>query len=224
MNGGLAIFVKTPGYSPLKTRLSAGMGGDAERWYRLAVEAVKSVALEARANKLINAYWAVAEAEALQSILWQALPKLSQANGELGERMGRVMQILIQQHGFGILLGADAPQICSEDIRAAADFLDNKIPRIVIGPAKDGGFWCVGSNQSFPIELWQSVKYSQPDTCTDFVALFSPFAEILNLRTLTDVDEVTDLAICHRELDSLGSVTPEQRVLLEAFSQFGLPV
>ena len=91
-----------------------------------------------------------------------------------------------------------------------------------MGPARDGGFWCVGSNQSFPIDLWQSVTYSKPNTYVDFNAAFSPFAEILNLRILTDVDEVTDLAICHRELEALDNATPEQRALLEAFSQFEL--
>lgn len=223
MNGGLAIFVKTPGHSPLKTRLATVMGADAERWYRHAVEAVKSVAIEARANAGINAYWAVAETTALQNHLWQTLPKLSQGEGELGERMGRVMRMLIRQHGFGILLGADAPQICPADIQAASNFLDQANPRIVLGPARDGGFWCVGSNCSFPIELWQSVTYSQVNTCSDFVAAFSPFAEILNLRTLSDVDEAGDLAYCHHELETLDNATPEQRTLLQAFGQFELP-
>lgn len=222
MNGALAIFVKTPGYSPLKTRLTAGMGTDAEHWYLHAVDAVKSVALEARATTGINAYWAVAETDALKNELWQTLPKLTQGEGELGERMGRVMRMLVRQHGYGILIGADAPQVCAGDIQAAAHFLDSDKPRIVLGPARDGGFWCVGSNQSFPIDLWQSVTYSQPNTCVDFVAAFSPLADILKLGTLTDVDEVTDLAICHRELQCLDKATPEQLALLEAFSQFEL--
>ena len=226
MKGGLAIFVKTPGVSPLKTRLAAGMGADNERWYRLAVDAVKSIALEARDKIGISTYWAVAEPEAMQNALWQSLPRLAQsddAQAGLGERMGRVMRMLVRQHGFGVLLGADAPQICIADIQAASDFLDHESPRLVLGPARDGGFWCVGSNHSFPIELWQSVLYSQPDTYADFVAAFSPFAEIFNLRTLSDVDEVSDLALCQRELEALDNATPEQRILLEAFSQFELP-
>lgn len=223
MNAGLAIFVKTPGHSPLKTRLAAGIGADAERWYRHAVDAVKSVALEVRASTGVNAYWAIAEATAMQDELWQSLPKLSQGDGDLGERMGRVMRMLVRQHGLGILLGADAPQICAADIQAATDFLDHDNPRIVLGPARDGGFWCVACNRPFPIELWQSVRYSQPDTYTDFVAAFSPFAEISNLRVLTDVDEAADLAICHQELAALDSSTHEQRTLLQAFRQIGAP-
>jgi len=226
MKGGLAIFVKTPGVSPLKTRLAAGIGSASESWYRMAAQAVKSIALDAQKNIGINAYWAVAETSALQHELWQSLPRLAQADAEteeLGERMGRVMRMLIRQHGFGLLLGADAPQICTDDIQTAAEFLDDENPRLVLGPARDGGFWCVGSNFKFPITLWQTVIYSQPNTYVDFVAAFSPFAEILNLRTLSDVDEVTDLALCHLELEALDNATPEQRALLEAFHSFGLP-
>ncbi len=222
MKGGLAIFVKTPGISPLKTRLASGMGNESQRWYGLAVDAVKSVALEAQKQCGINAYWAVAETDAMQNPLWQSLPRLAQAEDTqsgLGERMGRVMRMLIRQHGFGVLVGADAPQICSDDIIRASDFLSNESPRIVLGPARDGGFWCVGSNQKFPIELWQSIAYSQANTYHDFIAAFSPYAEVLYLRTLSDVDEIADLANCQQEMHSLKHITPEQKILLEAFCE-----
>ncbi|MEO8000924.1 MAG: DUF2064 domain-containing protein [Arenimonas sp.] len=221
MQGGLAIFVKTPGLSPLKTRLAVGIGSDSERWYRLAVDAVKSVALEAQTATGISAYWAVAENEGMQNSLWQSLPRLMQSDDSetgLGERMGRVMRMLIHQHGFGILLGADAPQICSADIQAAVDFLNHEKPRLVLGPASDGGFWCVGSNVKFPIELWQSVTYSQPDTYRNFISAFSPQAEVFTLRILSDVDEASDLALCHRELETLEHSTSEQKALLNTFA------
>jgi uncharacterized protein len=221
MNGGLAIFVKTPGVSPLKTRLAAHMGDDSQRWYGLAVDAVKSVAIAAREKYGIHAYWAVAETDAMRHALWQTLPRLAQAETgqeELGERMGRVMRMLIRQHGFGILVGADAPQICANDIKAAINFLNNNKPRIVLGPASDGGFWCVGSNQKFPIELWKSISYSQTSTYRDFVTAFSPLAEVLNLRTLSDVDVADDLISCNREMQLLERATPEQLALLQNFS------
>jgi glycosyltransferase A (GT-A) superfamily protein (DUF2064 family) len=222
MDGGLAIFVKTPGVSPLKTRLAAGMGNDSQRWYGLAVDAVKSVALQAQKNCSINVYWAVAENDAMQNPLWQSLPRLAQAEdrqSDLGERMGRVMRMLIRQHGFGLLVGADAPQICANDIETAADYLNHEQARMVLGPARDGGFWCVGSNRKLSIELWQSVTYSLANTYRDFVLAFSPHAEILTLRTLSDVDEVADLSWCHQELNCLEATTAEQNILLAAFNR-----
>ncbi|MGH8105393.1 MAG: hypothetical protein ACREO2_03690, partial [Arenimonas sp.] len=84
-------------------------------------------------------------------------------------------------------------------------------------------FWCVGSNHQFPIELWQSVAYSRPDTYRDFVSAFSPYVEVLNLRTMSDVDEASDLERCNRELEKLENPTQEQLVLLDAYRRFGLP-
>lgn len=226
MKGGLAIFVKTPGVSPLKTRLAAGIGAASESWYCMAAQAVKSVALDAQTKIGINAYWAVAEMSALQHELWQSLPRLAQAEigtEELGERMGRVMRMLIRQHGFGLLLGADAPQICIDDIQAAAEFLDNESPRLVLGPARDGGFWCVGGNFKFPMALWQSVKYSQANTYEEFLTAFSPFAEVYTLKTLSDVDEASDLILCNEEIKLLKNPTHEQRVLLESFGPLEIP-
>ena len=52
---------------------------------------------------------------------------------------------------------------------------------------------------------------------------FSPYAEILNLRTLTDVDQTADLAQCHLDMQKLEHPTTEQLTLLEAFCQFELP-
>ncbi|HEV8692715.1 MAG TPA: hypothetical protein VGQ93_00795, partial [Lysobacter sp.] len=62
MTVGLAIFVKTPGYSPVKTRLAADCGrAYAEAWYRRAAAAVASVAKIAADREGIAVYWAVAE-------------------------------------------------------------------------------------------------------------------------------------------------------------------
>jgi uncharacterized protein len=222
MKGGLAIFVKTPGVSPLKTRLAAGVGeASATRWYLSAVRAVESVAKEASNSIGVHAYWAVAETQALQNPLWQNLPKLAQAESsedDLGTRMGRVMRMLVRQHRFGILIGADAPQLCASDIEAAAAFLNHEAPRLVLGPANDGGFWCVGSNTAFAIERWQSVTYSQANVYRDFMTAFSPLAEILNLRTLSDVDEMADLKSCHAEMQLLQRPTSSQSLMLEQFA------
>ena len=59
MSCAAAIFVKTPGLSPLKTRLATGIGAAAATdWYRLAARA--TAAAVAQLPNLV-AYWAVAE-------------------------------------------------------------------------------------------------------------------------------------------------------------------
>jgi len=66
------------------------------------------------------------------------------------------------------------------------------------------------------------VNYSQPETYRDFVSAFSPHAEIFNLGFLSDVDEVGDLATCHRELGKLEHPTAEQKALLNAYNHVAL--
>ena len=56
MNIAIAIFVKTPGISPIKTRLAASIGQQkAEDFYRLSLKSLVSTLKEID----ITPYWAV---------------------------------------------------------------------------------------------------------------------------------------------------------------------
>ncbi len=215
MSAAVAIFVKTPGRSPLKTRLAAGVGEAAAlAWYQLAAGAVAQVAVAA-IRPGGKAYWAVAEAEAVDDPLWAGLPVLWQGTGGLGERMARVHNELVEQHGGGILLGADAPQIHRGDLHSAATWLDSDSARSALGPAEDGGFWLFGSNRRQPLAAWCAVAYSQPDTAERLVAALPEAGQWCRLRWLGDVDRAVDLAPCIAALAALAEPTPAQLRLLE---------
>jgi uncharacterized protein len=215
MSGSIAVFVKTPGHSPLKTRLASGIGQRAATdWYKAACLAVKSVVEQLKLLTRVSAYWAVAEDTAIREGVWKDFPALAQGEGSLGERMGRVHRMLVRQHGFGILIGADAPQISADDFQKAATFLHHTSARLVIGPASDGGFWCVGANRRIDMTIWTSVEYSQADTCEKFLAQLSDF-ECMTLRQLTDVDTEDDLRACQQELAALENKTVEQQSILQ---------
>jgi uncharacterized protein len=215
MSGSIAIFVKTPAHSPLKTRLASSIGSRAAtEWYKAACLAVKSVIKQVQPLTRISAYWAVAEETALRNGIWKDFPALAQGEGSLGERMGRVHRMLVRQHGFGILIGADAPQLSVDDFQKAAAFLHHTSARLVIGPASDGGFWCVGANRRIDMTIWTSVEYSQADTCEKFLAQLSDF-ECMTLRQLTDVDTENDLLTCQHELSALKKKTSEQESMLQ---------
>lgn len=215
MSAGFAIFVKTPGRSALKTRLAAGIGEAAAlTWYRLAARAVGEVVAAACGNDG-GAYWAVAEAEALDDPRWTGLPVLWQGAGGLGERMARVHDELVGRHGGGILLGADAPQIDADDLQNAVAWLECDAAHSVLGPAADGGFWLFGSNRRQAHAAWNQVAYSQPDTAERFVAALSAAGQWQRLRRLDDVDRAADLAPCIAALAALAEPTPAQRRLLE---------
>ncbi len=210
---GIAIFVKTPGFSPIKTRLATALGqAAAETFHRLAAAAVAETAMStatAVANAMV--YWAVAEADALDAPMWLSLPCIAQGEGDLGARMRTVYERLRAQHGAAILIGADAPQIHSDDLQDACTVL--RTHDTVIGPSEDGGFWLFGGRHALPDEAWSQTPWSQPDTRERFVCSLDPRPPI-SLRTLRDVDTFDDLHALHTALMSLQAPSSTQRELM----------
>lgn len=211
---GLAIFVKTPSFSAVKTRLWPHIGQQrAEAFHLAAARAVASVARSAQSEAGLNTYWAVAEAEAMDSGAWPDLHALAQGGDGLGERMHRVYAQLRERHPAALLIGADTPQITTMHLLRAARWLDASEPRLVLGRARDGGFWLFGGNVALPGSAWTNVAYSKPDTATRFARAMSPHGRFLELETLVDVDEYADIAAVIESLEALADPTPAQRRL-----------
>ncbi len=211
---GLAIFVKTPGHSPLKTRLAAGICREsAERFHRLAAEAVAAVARAAQAMLPgLATAWAVAEDSALDDALWSGLPRIAQGTGDLGARMRHVVERLCSAHGGALLLGADAPQLRVDDLVAAVRALDDHDH--VLGPSADGGFWLFGTRKPVPATAWTATPWSQAGTAERFIAALGT-PRIARLRTLRDADAADDLPPLLAALDALPHPRPEQRRLAD---------
>lgn len=220
MSCGLAIFVKTPALSPVKTRLWPGIGQhQAEALYLISAQAVASVVQQASSDLHTQSYWAVAEAAALHTDAWVDLPHLPQGIGGLGERMAQVYHLLRQKHHAAILVGADAPQLTAGELRKAVDWLSCVESRLVIGRAQDGGFWLFGGNTPLADRAWTEVRYSAPDTATQFVHAMQPSGRWLEdrwleLDTLRDIDTAADIGHVLSSLAALDAPTPAQLRLL----------
>jgi len=213
---GIAIFVKTPGYSPLKTRLAHAIGADAAReFHLLSAGAVAAVAYRAQRDMpALATHWAVAETAALGDPAWAALPVITQGEGDLGARMGRVTEGLLARFDAALLLGADAPQIEAGDIIAALEALASH--QHVIGPSADGGFWLFATRGRVPAGAWLATPWSQSDTAARFCAALcgTPAdATIARLRSLRDADTAEDLPPLLSALEALREPLPEQQRL-----------
>lgn len=214
MSGAIAIFVKTPGYSAVKTRLAEGIGEQAARaWYEQAAQTVAAVARQAGERHGAEVYWAVAEDAALAHEVWWDLPNLAQGEGGLGARMGRVHAELVARHDAGLLLGADTPQLAVTHLVEALRWCDAASTRHALGPARDGGFWLYAGNRVTPLPAWESVGYSRSDTARNLRAVVGEPEAWLDLPTLTDVDRSDDLAAMERELASISTLVPAQQSL-----------
>jgi len=212
MSVAIAVFVKTPGRSALKTRLAEAIGAELATDCHARCAAAVAEVLEAIARTdAIAPYWAVAETEGLGA--WPGFAALPQGDGSLGVRMARVHRELCVRHGAAILVGADAPQLDAGVLRSAAEWLGAGEPRLALGPASDGGFWLFGANRVLPEADWAGVAYSRADTAASFRAAMSAQGRWLDLPRLTDLDRIGDLAPVAGELAALAAPLPKQRAL-----------
>ncbi len=213
----LAVFVKTPGLSPIKTRLAERIGREsAEEFFRLSLAAVEATVAAAAELYDICPYWAVAEQAALADSRWLRFPRLHQGTGGLGERLGRVFMDLERRYDAVVAIGGDSPQISPDIIREAFRILRQRPTHRthVLGCCHDGGFYLVGTNQHVPSNMWCNVPYGTRDAANQLAANLAPHGEIVELPTLTDVDHMEDLVILRDELNSMPSPSPEQLAIL----------
>lgn len=216
MTGAIALFVKTPGLSPVKTRLAETLTAQIAESFHLSAASAISASIRAASKQApLHGYYAIAEECALSHVAWQEMPCLWQGEGGLGERMRHVYQSLLSQHDFVILIGADIPQMTAQQLMHASEWLahDNQA-RFSFGPSFDGGFWLFGGNCLVPATMWTEVAYSIADTGAQFLRKIEPLGEVQYLPSLRDVDEPCDLVLLHETLQGMSYLLPEQHELL----------
>tara|TARA_R110002095_G_scaffold103660_4_gene90876 strand:+ start:1172 stop:1873 length:702 start_codon:yes stop_codon:yes gene_type:complete len=216
--GAIAVFVKTPGYSSLKTRLAASIGQTAaERFHLLSAKAVEAVVQSVAKQNPVTPYWAVAEAAALSEPVWQQFSSLDQGTGDLGTRLAHVQQVLFERHAYVIFLGADTPQLPAAYLNRAVELLSRFTdrPQFVIGPASDGGFYLFGSQICLTREEWCQVPYSAANTAEMLLAQIQDRGDVHQLPVLTDVDTVHELNSIRQEMSHVDFCLPEQWQIVE---------
>ncbi|HRQ64887.1 MAG TPA: DUF2064 domain-containing protein [Xanthomonadaceae bacterium] len=216
MSCALAIWVKTPGLSPVKTRLAARLGADAAlAIYEACVDASAAVARAAAAiEPSLMPYWAVAEESALDAPRWRDFARIAQGEGGLGERLARVYAGLRQRHAGVLFIGADAPQCGAAALVAAARSLRDGEADFLLGPAADGGFWLFGGRKPLPDAAWTGVTYSRGDTASALAAQLEGHGFLAWLPTLRDLDQAGDIVALAAALRALPAPLPEQQRLL----------
>lgn len=223
MTAAIAIFVKTPGFSPIKTRLAHAIGREAaETFHTLAAEAVCAVACAVADD--LQVCWAVAEPAALDDPRWHRLPRIAQGGGGLGAQQYRVASALLGRYDKVLLTGADIPQMTPAALCEALAVLHDPCTPLVLGEADDGGYWLFGGRIPLPAALWRSVQYSRPDTAQQLRRALQAHGAVGTAQRLFDVDTVVDLARLADALETLPATLPAQRRLLFWLRDTGLAV
>ncbi len=208
----IAVFVKTPGLSPVKTRLAATIGtAAAEQFYTHCTEAIRETLETASKTMDIVPFWAVGEEAGLSHPLWQGFEAIYTGEGDLGERQHHIYQRLLAKYQRVILIGADSPQLSSMHLNNAIEALDSH--RFALGPAVDGGYYLLAGRAPIAKDIWTNVTYSAADTAEQLLTQLPSTAAILD--SITDVDTIEDLAGLKREIPAENLRNNNQEILLD---------
>ena len=184
----LIVMVKEPRPGRVKTRLGRDIGlVPAAWWFRHQTRTLL--------RRLKSPRWSLVlavspDVEGQMSRVWPAdLTRWPQGQGDLGERMGRLMR---RAGGRVCVIGADIPGIRQRHIAKAFKTLDAN--DVVFEPSFDGGYWLVGLKRARPLPagMFADVRWSTSNALTDSVASL-PGKRIAFVDQLNDVDEVQDL-------------------------------
>lgn len=212
--GAIAIFVKTPSLTPVKTRLAATIGHDkATDFFNFCIEIIEEVINDTikSTDHILVPYWAVAEKEAIN--LWHNFSVIHTGSGSLGIRLHNVYSALLKKHDYVILLGADSPTLTANIITTACHMVQQS-SHFIVGPAYDGGFYLFAGNKVIPATIWQSVTYSTNTTLKQLSTKLTKLAKIEFLQPLLDIDTYDDLAPLNTELKSMPTLLLAQKKLL----------
>jgi len=184
-------MAKAPRIGRVKSRLAKGIGRvGAWAFYRQTLAAVSR---PLAADPRWTTWLAVSPDGAVhEDRVWPVQsPRFSQGEGDLGQRMGRAMDIMAP--GPVVIIGADIPDIRPPHITSAFAALGHA--DAVFGPADDGGYWLVGLKRRPKVSaIFENVRWSTEHALNDTFANLPKDAKIVLLETLTDVDEASDLA------------------------------
>lgn len=205
MKTAIAVFVKTPDLSPIKTRLAENIGDEkACDFYLLSLHATA----ETLKTTDLHTYWAVAEEDGLHGPLWQEFKALYTGPGDLGARQHHIYAHLLGSYDQVLLIGADTPQLSTDHIDAAIDAL--KTHDFVIGPARDGGYYLFGGKVPMDSSLWAAIPWGTSETCETLESHLP--ASPPHIDMLTDVDTVHDLPRSVAEMPDAPSASQQKLI------------
>lgn len=208
----IAVFVKTPGLSPVKTRLAATIGtAAAEQFYRLCTEAIQEILESASDTMDVVPFWAVGEKAGLSHSIWQGFESIYTGEGDLGERQHHIYQTLLAKYQRVILIGADSPQLSLTHLNSAIEALNSH--SFAMGPAVDGGYYLFAGRAPIARDTWTNVTYSTGETASQLLARLPSKAALL--ESITDVDTIDDLRGLRDELPTETARNKSQKAVLD---------
>lgn len=190
----LLIIAKAPLPGQAKTRLIPALGAEgAAQLAQLFLQRTLASALEAKVGPVELCASPPPDSDAWRQI--QLSPNLTlsdQGQGDLGERMARASERVLDRSGPVILIGTDCPALTPERLRAAARQLQST--DALLYPSHDGGYVLLGLRR-FDLSLFRDIPWSTESVDALTRARIRALGWSLTIgETLQDIDDPEDLA------------------------------
>lgn len=186
----LIIFVKNFIPGMVKTRLAEKIGMFlALDVYQELVAYTSDVVKAVDADKMVF-YSEYVEVE--DTFVEEHLKHNVQTGNSLGERMRNAFQYAFDK-GYSrvTIIGSDCHELTPKHLDEAFDQLE--INDVVVGPAKDGGYYLLGLNGACPA-LFDGKEYSHEKVFEELIEEINKLAlEHHVLETLNDIDTLEDM-------------------------------
>ena len=204
----IVIFAKEPQPGFSKTRLIPALGAQgAATLAKLLLERMlqAAIASEVGVVELCVTPWSSEE-------VWRkvgvpvSVQLTDQGDGDLGVRMARAAQRVIDAGESVLLVGTDCPQLDAGQLQIAALALQDADATLI--PALDGGYVLLGLNQ-YDASVFSGIAWSTSNVATATQERIQALHwRVQTLAPLHDIDEPADLQYLPAALSS--NLTPVQ--------------
>ncbi len=200
MTEQLVIFAKYPIPGTVKTRLAAQIGAEpAAKLYSRFIEHILDTMTRRRiAEKVVVA---VTPPDSVNRFA-RRFPGADRyeaqlPDDDLGKRMLAVFQEASNMHvKKTVIIGTDSPTLPANYVLEAFSMLESH--DVVLGPAKDGGYYLIGAKKPHP-ELFEDIPWSTARVLEKTIAALDRLRlRYVLLPEYFDVDEIADLHQLYR--------------------------
>jgi rSAM/selenodomain-associated transferase 2/rSAM/selenodomain-associated transferase 1 len=191
----LIIFTRYPAPGATKTRMMPllGASGAADLQKRMTEHTLNTAEAHRKASGCgISVYYTGAERRLMSDWIGDEAALIEQADGDLGKKIDTAFRDFVSEHPAGtVIIGIDSPGITPEILTRAFNCL--KRSDMVLGPARDGGYYLIGLN-SCPDGLFNGIEWGSERTREQTMrraAELGLSTELLD--ELDDIDEPDDI-------------------------------
>lgn len=141
-----------------------------------------------------------------------------QASGPLGERLHQAIRMAFTEEASAVVvIGSDCPDLSSDILATAWDAVAQH--DLVLGPARDGGYYLIGMRRSIPELFPESMPWGTDEVQAITLALAARQGLSVHLLPeLTDIDIAEDL-IPRRSSPLLKGLRPRISVIIPTLNE-----